>query len=60
MPRGHYLIEAVKDAIWELRAEGLSEAEIGRRVGLAKRTVSNHLSRLGGIRPRARRRLSGA
>ena len=56
MPRGHYLIEAVKDAIWELRAEGLSEAEIGRRVGLAKRTVSNHLSRLGGVRPRARRR----
>jgi IS30 family transposase len=56
MPRGHYLAEAVKDAIWELRAEGLSEAEIGRRVGLAKRTVSNHLSRLGGVRPRARRR----
>jgi hypothetical protein len=30
MPRGHYLTEAVKDAIWEVRAEGLSEAEIGR------------------------------
>ena len=22
MPKGHYLSEAVKDAIWELRAEG--------------------------------------
>jgi IS30 family transposase len=56
MPRGHYLTEAVKDAIWEVRAEGLSEAEIGRRLGLPKRTVSKYLERLGGIRPRARRR----
>jgi hypothetical protein len=31
MPRGHYLTEAVKDAIRELQAEGGSEAEIGRR-----------------------------
>jgi hypothetical protein len=37
MPRGHYLTEAVKDAIWELRAEGGSEAEIGRRLGLPLR-----------------------
>jgi IS30 family transposase len=56
MPRGHYLTETVKDAIWEVRAEGLSEAEIGRRLGLPKRTVSKYLERLGGIRPRARRR----
>ena len=56
MPRGHYLTEAVKDAIWEVRAEGLSEAEIGRRLGLPKRTVSEYLGRMGGIRPRARRR----
>ena len=28
MPRGHYLTEAVKGAIWVLRAEGVSEAEI--------------------------------
>ncbi len=33
MPRGHYLTKGVKDAIWELRAEGGSEAEIGRRLG---------------------------
>jgi len=50
------LTEAVKDAIWEVRAEGLSEAEIGRRLGLPKRTVSEYLGRMGGIRPRARRR----
>lgn len=56
MPRGHYLTEAVKDAIWEVRAEGLSEAEIGRRLELPKRTVSEYLGRMGGIRPRARRR----
>ncbi len=29
MPRGHYLAEGVKDAVWVLRAEGVSEAEIG-------------------------------
>jgi DNA-binding NarL/FixJ family response regulator len=40
---GHYLTEAVKDAIWVLRAEGVSEAEIGRRLGLPKRTVSKYL-----------------
>src|SRR3979411_1602593 len=56
MPRGHYLAEAVKDAIWVLRAEGVSEAEIGRRLGLPKRTVSKYLQRVGGIRPRSRRR----
>jgi hypothetical protein len=42
MPRGHYLTEAVTDAIWVLRAEGVSEAEIGRRLGLPKRTVSKY------------------
>ena len=56
MPKGHYLTEAVKDAIWELRAEGLSDREIGRRLGLPRGSVSNHLARTGGIRPRARRR----
>jgi IS30 family transposase len=56
MPRGHYLAEAVKDAIWVLRAEGVSEAEIGRRLGVPKRTVSKYLQRMGGIRPRPSRR----
>ena len=56
MSRGHYLTEAVKDAIWVLQAEGVSEAEIGRRLGLPKRTVSKYLERVGGIGPRSRRR----
>ena len=56
MPRGQYLSEVVKGAIWVLRAEGVSEAEIGRGLGLSKRTVSRYPERLGGIRPRARRR----
>jgi AcrR family transcriptional regulator len=43
-------------AIWELRAKGLSDREIGRRLGLPRGGVSNHLARTGGIRPRARRR----
>ena len=56
MPKGYGLSEATKDGIWELRAEGLSDREIGRRLGLSRATVSNHLARTGGIRPRARRR----
>ena len=56
MPKGHYLVEAVKDAIWVLRAEGVSEAEIARRLVMPKRTVSKYLQRMGGIRPRPRRR----
>ena len=43
MPKGHYLAEAVKDAIWVLRAEGVSEAEIARGLVMPKRTVSGYL-----------------
>src|SRR5215211_7417007 len=56
MPKGHALSEATKDAIWKLRATGVSDREIGRQVGLPRGSVSNHLARTGGIRPRARRR----
>jgi IS30 family transposase len=56
MPRGYGLSEPAKDAIWKLRAEGLSDREIGRRLGFPRGSVSNHLARTGGIRPRARRR----
>jgi IS30 family transposase len=56
MPKGHALSEETKDAIWKLRAKGLSDREIGRQVGLPRGSVSNHLTRTGGIRPRARRR----
>ena len=56
MPKGYGLSETTKEGIWELRAKGLSDREIGRRLGLPRGTVSNHLARMGGIRPRARRR----
>src|SRR5215217_7982007 len=56
MPRGFGLSEVTKEAIWKLRAQGLSDREVGRRLGLARGSVSNHLARMGGIRPRARRR----
>ena len=56
MPRGYPLSEAVKDGIWELRAQGLSDREIGRRLGLGLGIVSSHLRWVGGIRPKARRR----
>jgi IS30 family transposase len=56
MPKGYGLTEGVKDAIWELRAQGLSEAEIGRRLGSPRATVSRYLARVGGIRPRPGRR----
>ena len=41
MPKGYALSEATKDGIWELRAEGLSDREIGRRLGLPLGSVSN-------------------
>src|SRR5215207_2385529 len=50
VPKGHYLTEATKEEVWELRAEGLSDREIGRRLGLARGTVSGYLARAGGIR----------
>ena len=56
MPRGYALSDDVKDRIWELRAQGLSEAEIGRRLGFPRVTVSRYVAGLGGIRPRPRRR----
>jgi IS30 family transposase len=56
MSRGYPLSEAVKDGIWELRAQGLSDREIGRRLGLGLGIVSNHLRWVGGIRSKARRR----
>ena len=56
MPKGYALSEATKEAIWELRAQGLSEREIARQQGLGQNTVSLYLRALGGIRPRARRR----
>jgi len=56
MPKGYALAEEVRDRIWELRSQGLSEAEVGRRLGFPGVTVSRYVARFGGIRPRARRR----
>jgi IS30 family transposase len=56
MPSGHGLSEETKERTWELRAEGLSDHEIARRLGLVRGTVSGYLARTGGIKPRARRR----
>jgi len=56
MPKGYALSEATKEGIWELRAQGLSEREVARQLGLGQNTVSHYLRALGGIRPRARRR----
>lgn len=56
MPKGYALSEGTKEGIWKLRAQGLSEREIARRLGLGQNTVSLYLRALGGIRPRARRR----
>jgi IS30 family transposase len=56
MPKGYGLSDETVDGIWELRAQGLSDREIGRRLSLARGTVSGYLARTGGIRPRARRR----
>ena len=52
------LTEAQQDRIWEVRAEGLSEAEIARRLGLERKRVSRFLGALGGVRPRRPRRRS--
>src|SRR5688572_5694773 len=56
MTSGVGMSEAVKDGIWELRALGLSDREVGRRLGPCLGVVSNHLRATGGIRPKARRR----
>jgi IS30 family transposase len=56
MARRQALNEATKERIWELRAQGFSDAEINRRLGLGFHTVSRYLRALGGIRPTPRRR----
>ncbi|MGH7717821.1 MAG: IS30 family transposase [Gemmatimonadaceae bacterium] len=53
MKRGRKgLTQAQQDRLWEARAEGLSDAELVRRLGLSKRQVNHYLSACGGIRPR--------
>jgi IS30 family transposase len=50
------LTQAEQDRLWVVRAEGLSNAELVRRLGLSKRQVEHLLEVCGGIRPRGRRR----
>ena len=56
MTRRYGLSEAEKEGVWAMRAEGLSEAEIARRLGRIMSSVSRYVASLGGIRPRPRRR----
>ncbi|MGH3991770.1 MAG: IS30 family transposase [Pseudonocardiaceae bacterium] len=50
------LTQVQQDCLWEARAEGLSDAELVRRLGLSRRQVKGYLAACGGIRPRRRRR----
>jgi IS30 family transposase len=54
------LTQGEVDRIWEVRALGLSDAGIARRLGLEPRRVTRYLAGCGGIRPRrVRRRAAG-
>src|SRR5680860_251454 len=50
------LTQAEQDRIWEIRAEGLSDAEVARRLGLKRERVNGYLLGCGGIPPRRPRR----
>ena len=50
------LTQAQQDRIWEVRAEGLSDARVARRLGLTRKQVSKYLNKCAGIRPRRPRR----
>ena len=47
MTRRYGLSEAEKDQVWELRAQGLSERKIGRRLGLLPVSVSRYVASVG-------------
>ena len=51
MPRGYGLSESIREGIWELRAEGLSDREIGRRLGLGLGIVRTTSARRGASGP---------
>jgi IS30 family transposase len=50
------LTQADQDAIWELKAEGLTDTQVSRVIGRDRSTVSLYLRRWGGIAPRRPRR----
>ena len=50
------LTQVEQDAIWAVRAEGLTDSAVARRLGLTRRQVSGYLNACGGIAPRRRRK----
>jgi IS30 family transposase len=46
------LTQAEVERVWEVRALGLSDAEVARRLGVPARRVRRYLAVCGGIRPR--------
>ena len=50
------LSEAQQAQIWKVRADGLSDAEVARRLGLECKRVNRYLQACGGIAPRRSRR----
>jgi IS30 family transposase len=50
------LTQAQQERIWEVRAKGLSDSGIARRLGLEPRRVTRYLASCGGIPPRRPRR----
>jgi IS30 family transposase len=53
------LSQAEVQRVWEVRALGLSDAEVARRLGLPSKRVTRFLAGCGGIRPRRVRRRAG-
>lgn len=53
------LAQAEQDAIWRVRAEGLSAAALGRRLSLTSWQVNDYLNACGGIAPRRPRKRAG-
>jgi len=50
------LSRAQQEQIWRVRAEGLSDAGVARRLGLERKRVNRYLQACGGIPPRRPRR----
>jgi transposase, IS30 family len=53
------LSQGERDRIWEVRAGGLSDAEVARRLGLKRERVNEYLLGCGGIAPRRARKRAG-
>ena len=56
MPRGPWLTEAERTAIWDRRGKGESLTAIARHVGRSLEGVRKHVNLTGGVRPRPRTR----